>query len=374
MNRDPVAPAPRPVTAVDPMAQPGGGWSSTPPGYLPPSAPVAPTPWGMVPGAQPAPFSGFPGASVARPDQSRLWILPAVTAGLLVLGYVLPFWSVSNVFMNQDMTFSEDFGENWQVLAGAVLVGVGALDLYRRAEAGLGVAAGSLLNWMPTMVLLIAVTEKLIKEVDNGSNYAEANVSYGIGGMLWFIALLVGGAVVVVALVRDLGDRDAPRASGVIGAVVGIAGLVAVAGFLGVGSDETNPIKYLTDDLFSGPFLADVAMVGWIGGIAVVSVLAWVRRTPITLGLVAGLSLVWLTWVLAGDSSGASTTAGSIDVDTLFGLSITVAGTAAALGILLPHRETALPPGGTVDLRGVPFSALAVLVLAPLLGFAGLVT
>ena len=66
---------------------------------------------------------------VVGPAQSRLWVLPAVTAGLLVLGFVLPFWSVSNVFMNQDMTFSEDFGENWQLLVGAVLVGGGARDL-----------------------------------------------------------------------------------------------------------------------------------------------------------------------------------------------------------------------------------------------------
>ncbi len=309
---------------------------------------------------------------VVGPAQSRLWVLPAVTAGLLVLGFVLPFWSVSNIFINQDMTFSEDFSTNWQLLAGAVLVGVGALDLFRRAESGLGVAAGSLLNWMPTMILLIAVTDEMTKEVNSGADYSGAKVSYGIGGMLWFIALLVAGAVVVVALVQDVGDRDAPRAPAVIGAVVGIAGLVAVAGFLGVGSDESNPIKYLTDSLLAGPFLADVAMIGWIGGLAVVSILAWVRRTPITMGLAAGLSLVWLMWAVATDSSGASTTAGSVDVDTLFSLSITVAGTAAALGILLPHRETALPPGGTVNLRGVPFSALVVLVLAPLLGIAGL--
>lgn len=282
--------------------------------------------------------------------------LAVMAAGLIAVGFTLPFW-VTDIggVRTSGLTFSDGVGGSWPVLGAAALAVAGAVDRLRGITAGVALAASSLVAWAGMLLILVGTTEA-------------TPFSYGPGAVAWFAALLPAAVVAVAALLAAVRTTPLHVASPAIGAAVGVGGAVWVGAHLLPGDGDQG--------LLDGPLLADVGRLGWVVAVAGAVYLAATRRTPVALALVAGQAAAWsMWWADRGNLESLTWVFQPWAVDVLFGLGVTVAGTAAALGMVQggfasgrvgPEAPPKPPP--------MSLGAFVALIVIPLLGAVGFVT
>lgn len=276
----------------------------------------APT-WGGVPGSTghgtwAAPATGGPAFPVSSaggvPRSAGVLPLPgyaaAAVAGLLVLGWLLPLFSVAGGLGSESMAMSDESGETWGLLVMGLLVGLGAIEtLARRRDDGLSYSAGVLLGWLPFMLLMMVLKDLMQAELGGASLSSGPQFSWGSGGVLWMLAMVGGVGVCALA---GAGEARIPVR-------VDLPSPFSTALYVGSGlwvlslllqSDGMDVVERL----FNGPFLADVAALLWAGGMAVLPVLAARRPTVGVLAATAGLASAWACyWASSSGRSGLFT-------------------------------------------------------------------
>lgn len=274
----------------------------------------------------------------------------------MFLGVATPFFGGTG-----SEPFLTDLAGVWPLLALAGVVVVAAVDAGRGSAAGLGVAAGAALAFVPFQGFLLRL-------VTEWSSIPGFDVPLGPGFWSWTLAAVIGAVLVVVALGGRLDDRTTAAPVG-LGALLVVAGGVWTFGIV----QPPSGFGSVGDHLFGDDAATNVLTVVLLGGPVLACLVAAVRRTSAAYGLVLGVASFWLcTWVVSASgyrASGEQLLAyqeGSFAVVGAGVVSVTVL---AAVGLVLA-RSPAAGGGGTGlhRLTPLPAVAVAVLVAAPVLG------
>lgn len=362
-----------------PLVPPPPGFAG---GGTTPALNDAGSPWSPAPGptttSYPAPLVPAPAVPVRSTDPMT-WLL-AAASGLLFIAYFLPIIEGRSGNDNMAVTLSDESG-TWPLVAIAALVAVSAVDVFRLGRTWTTLGAGALTSWTPFFLFYTAIVQMARDMAQNDGGTGGESFSYGSGWFLWLVAFLLTAVLVGVGAVAERRGPALLRSQPWTGVVVGLGGLVWLISLL-IPKGEMSVGEHITDQLFGGPFLADVGMFIWLASIGVFSAVAAARRTPGAMAAVAGLAGTWSLWWSA---AALDIQTSSIDTGSLFGVAMVVTGTVAALSVLatavgdgristLPAVLGAAPaaggPGPTVWHR-VPLTAVLLVVGIPVAGLAG---